>query len=148
MNWQLFQSSFLFHNNFHKKFENKNEIKCLVDFWKFSFKQLLECIRYISSYLPKLNINLYQFLVHTFCIFFPRKFSSHYTLCQWIKFRYNTFLKDTFRSEQFFATEAPLKMIKNDFYFTLKALFVLKMFNSLSWLFGHLEKTARLERKA
>ena len=30
MNWQLFQSSFLFHNNFHKKFENKNEIK----FWR------------------------------------------------------------------------------------------------------------------
>ena len=29
---------------------------------------------------------------------------------------------------------------------TLKALFVLKIFRFLSWLFGHVEKTARLER--
>ena len=37
-------------------------------------------------------------------------------------------------------------MMKNDFYFTLKALFLLKMFNFLSRFFGHVEKTARLER--
>ena len=37
-------------------------------------------------------------------------------------------------------TETPLKMMKNVFYFTLKALFVLKIFKFLSWLFGHLEK--------
>ena len=30
------------------------------------------------------------------------------------------------------ATESPLKMIKNAFYFTLKALFVLKIFNFMS----------------
>ena len=40
---------------------------------------------------------------------------------------------------QFLATEKPLKMIKNAFYFTLKALFVLKLFKFLSWLFGHVE---------
>ena len=28
-------------------------------------------------------------------------------------------------------------MIKNDFYFILKALFVLKVFKYLYWLFGH-----------
>ena len=33
--------------------------------------------------------------------------------------------------------ESPLKMIKNAFYFILKALFVLKIFKFLSWLFGH-----------
>ena len=33
---------------------------------------------------------------------------------------------------QFFATESPLKMMKNAFYFTLKALFVLKIFKFLS----------------
>ena len=33
---------------------------------------------------------------------------------------------------QFFATESPLKMMKNAFYFTSKALFVLKIFNFLS----------------
>ena len=38
------------------------------------------------------------------------------------------------------ATESPLKLIKNAFYFTLKALFVLKIFKFLSWLFGHVEK--------
>ena len=36
--------------------------------------------------------------------------------------------------------------IKNAFYFVVKALFVLKIFKFLSWLFGHVEKTAWLER--
>ena len=38
--------------------------------------------------------------------------------------------------------ESPLKLIKNAFYFILKALFVLKIFKFLSRLFGHVEKTA------
>ena len=42
--------------------------------------------------------------------------------------------------------ESPLKMMKNTFYFILKALFVLKIFKFLSWLFGHVGKTAWLER--
>ena len=33
---------------------------------------------------------------------------------------------------QFLANESPLKMMKNGFYFTLKALFVLKIFKFLS----------------
>ena len=37
--------------------------------------------------------------------------------------------------------------MKNAFYFILKALFVLKIFKFLSWLFGHAEKTAWLERE-
>ena len=41
---------------------------------------------------------------------------------------------------QFLATERPLKMMKIVFYFTLKVLFVLKIFKFLSWLFGHVEK--------
>ena len=36
-------------------------------------------------------------------------------------------------------------VVKNAFYFILKALFVLKIFKFLSWLFGHVEKTAWLE---
>ena len=47
---------------------------------------------------------------------------------------------------QLLITESSLKMMKNAFYFTLKALFVLKIFTILSWIFGHVEKTARLER--
>ena len=46
---------------------------------------------------------------------------------------------------QFLATESSLKVMKNVFYFTSKALFVLKIFKFLSWLFGHVEK--RLDKK-
>ena len=46
---------------------------------------------------------------------------------------------------QYFATESPLKMIKNAFYFTSKALFVLKIFKFLSSLFGHVSQ--RLDQK-
>ena len=38
------------------------------------------------------------------------------------------------------------KMMKNAFYFILKALFILKIFRFLSWLFGHVGETAWLER--
>ena len=42
--------------------------------------------------------------------------------------------------------DSPSKMMKNAFYFILKALFVLKIFKFLSWVFAHVEKTAWLER--
>ena len=38
------------------------------------------------------------------------------------------------------AIENPLKMMKNTSYFSFKAFFALKLFNILSWLFGHVEK--------
>ena len=41
--------------------------------------------------------------------------------------------------------ESSLNMMKNAFYFILKALFVLQIFKFLSWIFGHVEKTAWLE---
>ena len=43
-------------------------------------------------------------------------------------------------------SESPLKIMKNTFHFILKALFVLNIFEFMSWLFGHIEKTAWLER--
>ena len=43
-------------------------------------------------------------------------------------------------SRQFLAAESSLKMMKNAFYFTSKALFVLKIFKFLSWLFGLVAK--------
>ena len=42
--------------------------------------------------------------------------------------------------KQFLAAESPLKMMKNDFCFTSKALLVLKIFKFLSRLFGHIVK--------
>ena len=41
---------------------------------------------------------------------------------------------------QFLAIENPLKLMKNAFYFTSKALFDLKIFKLLSWFFGHVAK--------
>ena len=38
------------------------------------------------------------------------------------------------------AIDSPLKMMKNIFYFTSKALFILKMFKFLSSHFGHVAK--------
>ena len=46
---------------------------------------------------------------------------------------------------QFLTPETPLKLMKNAFYFTSKALFVLKIFKFLSWFFGHVAK--RLDKK-
>ena len=46
---------------------------------------------------------------------------------------------------QFLATESPLKMMKNAFYFALKTHHVLKIFKFLFWFFGHVKK--RLVKK-
>ena len=43
--------------------------------------------------------------------------------------------------------ESPIKMLKKCLKFILKALFVLKIFKVLSWLFCHVEKKAWLETK-
>ena len=41
---------------------------------------------------------------------------------------------------QFLITGSPLKIMKNAFYFTINALFLLKILTFLSLLFGHVEK--------
>ena len=46
---------------------------------------------------------------------------------------------------QLLAIARPLKIIKNAFYFTSKALFVLKIFKFLSCFFGHVAK--RVDKK-
>ena len=54
---------------------------------------------------------------------------------------FGNFLKGTLSGlRQFLATESPLKMMKNAFYFTSKAHFVLKIFKLLSWHFDHVSK--------
>ena len=44
------------------------------------------------------------------------------------------------KSSFVFFNESPLKVMKNAFYFTLKALFAPRIFNFLSWICGHAEK--------
>ena len=53
----------------------------------------------------------------------------------------------TLKCETFFRNWSPLKMMKNAFYFILKALFVLKISKFLSSIFSYAEKMAWLERK-
>ena len=48
---------------------------------------------------------------------------------------------------QFLPTGTPLEMMKNVFYFTSKALFVLKIFKFLSWPFGHVSKGLDIKDK-
>ena len=48
---------------------------------------------------------------------------------------------------KFLITESPLKVTWNVFYFTLKILFVLKIFTFLSWFFGYVEKQLDLNDK-
>ena len=44
------------------------------------------------------------------------------------------------RPEKMLATESPLQMLENSFFFALKSLSVFKIFKFLSWLFRHVEK--------
>ena len=44
------------------------------------------------------------------------------------------------RPEKMLATESPLQMLENSFFFVLKSLSVFKIFKFLSWLFRHVEK--------
>ena len=44
------------------------------------------------------------------------------------------------RPEEMLATESPLQMLENSFFFVLKSLSVFKIFKFLSWLFRHVEK--------
>ena len=47
-------------------------------------------------------------------------------------------IKDALSSlKQFLTAESPLKLMKNVFYFTLKALLILKIFKFLFWDFHH-----------
>ena len=80
--------------------------------------------------------NLFQFLFRRL---------SHSLCLSFSQFRNKKLITRLFKGvlsslRQFLATESPLKMMKNAFYFTLKVLFVLKISKFLSWLFGHVSK--------
>ena len=67
------------------------------------------------------------------------KYACRFTKCQFSRTlsRTLTFQKNC----DICFIKSPLKMLKNAFYFILKALFVLKIFKFLSRLFGHAGKT-------
>ena len=68
------------------------------------------------------------------------------------KYNLRRILSDTLKSDshlpkKYFTcfNRSPLKLMKNTFYFVLKALFPLKIFKFLSGVFGQVEKTTWLE---
>ena len=66
--------------------------------------------------------------------------SKNFTLKETLQLCFSFIKRRILRSETIFATESPLKIMKNAYYFNLKALFVLKTFIFLLWLFGHVQK--------
>ena len=67
-------------------------------------------------------------------------------MIEWVLLRKFKKLKGALSGlRQFLATESALKMMENAFYFTSNALFALKIFTFLHWLFSHVSK--RLDYK-
>ena len=76
------------------------------------------------------------YISHRTCFFLLYLFLQmlHNFFCRYLKV--DSHLQQCFIS----FNDSPSKIMKNAFYFILKALFVLKIFKFLSWLFGHVEK--------
>ena len=85
------------------------------------------------------------FTKHSFCsyvVIFEIRIYFLFLLCFFVKVG----LSPSKKHYVIYLVENPFEMMKNDFYFILKALFVLRIFKISSRLFGHAWKTARLER--
>ena len=99
--------------------------------------------QYILSILLFANIyylyynQLFHFIIYIYIYILFAKCFIH-SLCRKLWNTTEIFVrlknKGALCLKQFLATESPLKMMKNAFYFTLKSLFVLKIFKFLSWL--------------
>ena len=97
-----------------------------------------------KNYKPKLYKGSYE-------ISFEKRYSSHKRsfnvplFCTKLSTEYWNFKVGLSPSKNICVIcliESPLKMMKNAFYFILKALFVLKIFKFLPRLLGHVGKTA------
>ena len=102
--------------------------------WRACVLMCLRPSRHRLSYL------LYIWKVK-FQIFFNRKkrlYSDKYLEPTWTPIE--AFKGTLSGLRQFLATDHPLKIMKNSFYFTSKALFFLKIFKFLFWFFGHVAK--------
>ena len=128
------RKSFLFTLRIWKQYWKILFLSRIVALWKWFIDfQFFHKNADVSKIIGTLGTNWYIFW---------KALMVFYTLMQW----YGSWAKMTppprtsvypKKSGQFLTTESPLKMMKNVFYFTLKALFVLKIFKFLSWLFSH-----------
>ena len=102
-------------------------------------KKLHACWRYFKNYCFLLKC--VRYVEHMLTSFWFMGFASNW---------YHPSLKpDSHRSNKIFFicfSESHLKMMKNAFHFICKALFALSITEFLSWLFGHIEKAAWLEK--
>ena len=88
---------------------------------------------FLDISLPQMASFRCKFLYSLFCVWFLVYLVQLKSGCHIPKFFF------------IFCNENPSEIIKDAFYFILKALFILKIFKFLSWHFGHVEKTAWLE---
>ena len=68
---------------------------------------------------------------------YPLNFLRNYKFCECTLLIANIVKGAVSGLGQLLATESPLKKMKNAFDFTLKALFILKIFKFLTWLLDH-----------
>ena len=80
-------------------------------------------------------------------------FLSYFTQCNylqfWLDMKIDPLKSDslTFQKKLFISfNESPLEIMKNAFCFILKAFFVLKILQFLSWLFGQVEKNGFIRK--
>ena len=139
---------------------NYRLIVCFRLQWKNTIHQnrlnflLTKVYKYLSRYSPNLmNEVFYLRSFNVFAIDNPRnKYLSNSSiyranqLWQTPPSEIKVGLSPSKKSFFICFNDRPSKMIKNAFYFILKALFVLKIFKLLSLVFGQVEKTAWLER--
>ena len=121
----------LFHDGGPYYIEN-SQLICSVDQWTGYYMIGTTVIKELRGIISFCLIKNFTFSL-TFCILAAEpNFLNLYS--------------DLPNKNCFSFNESPLKMLKNAFYFIFKGLFVLKIINVLSWLFGHVEKVTWLER--
>ena len=118
---------------------------------KITCKHLFQKYLLDQSGLDKLRIcvrdvlKIINFANRSTWLFFNKNVQEHIFAVTWVH-EATLKLGSHLQKKLCYLIESPLKMMKNVFYFILKALFILKIFRFLSQLFGHVGKTAWLER--
>ena len=134
-----------------KHFENASAwLATLISFFPIKWLLLMSTNMWNIKSITQFFLDL--LLIHCFEIYFDHTQACLTTAKILLKSTFylygylSTYLKPDFHLPKkvlfICFNESPLKMMKNAFYFILKALFVLKILNFLSWHFGHIEETA------
>ena len=120
-------------------------LRWLLGFRKLKSLKKVEILQFVFVLRVASWKNIIFFIEERSAVFFPY-FHYEVIFCYAELFECAFNFQDALLGRrQFLATESPLKMMENAFYFTSNTLFVLKIFKFLSGHFGHLSK--RLDRK-